>query len=138
MSNIISVHFAKNPIAGVGTCGLVAMTSASHAEGGWFDPGQVYACCKNFHVYDSKAFQHADVKYISVESHCNQIQRVLSAWKICPYVIFMLNLCTRRSVHTAPAGDFGLVVKAAGFDPTGGRRPREFYHTTFLGISLNE
>ena len=29
------------------TCGLVAMTSASHAEGRQFDPGQVYAsCCK--------------------------------------------------------------------------------------------
>ena len=26
-----------------GTCGLVAMTSASHAEGRQFDPGQVYA-----------------------------------------------------------------------------------------------
>ena len=26
----------------VGTCGLVAMTSASHAEGRQFDPGQVY------------------------------------------------------------------------------------------------
>ena len=25
-----------------GTCGLVAMTSASHAEGRQFDPGQVY------------------------------------------------------------------------------------------------
>ena len=25
------------------TCGLVAMTSASHAEGRQFDPGQVYA-----------------------------------------------------------------------------------------------
>ena len=25
-----------------GTCGLVAMTSASHAEGRHFDPGQVY------------------------------------------------------------------------------------------------
>ena len=24
------------------TCGLVAMTSASHAEGRQFDPGQVY------------------------------------------------------------------------------------------------
>ena len=28
-----------------GTCGLVAMTSASHAEGRQFDPGQVYALC---------------------------------------------------------------------------------------------
>ena len=26
----------------IGTCGLVAMTSASHAEGRQFDPGQVY------------------------------------------------------------------------------------------------
>ena len=26
------------------TCGLVAMTSASHAEGHQFDPGQVYPC----------------------------------------------------------------------------------------------
>ena len=26
------------------TCGLVAMTSASHAEGRQFDPGQVYVC----------------------------------------------------------------------------------------------
>ena len=26
-----------------GTCGLVAMTSASHAEGHQFDPGQVYS-----------------------------------------------------------------------------------------------
>ena len=37
-----------------GTCGLVAMTSASHAEGRQFDPGQVYCraiamcdgCCR--------------------------------------------------------------------------------------------
>ena len=28
---------------GQSTCGLVAMTSASHAEGRQFDPGQVYA-----------------------------------------------------------------------------------------------
>ena len=27
------------------TCGLVAMTSAQHAEGRQFDPGQVYAHC---------------------------------------------------------------------------------------------
>ena len=27
------------------TCGLVAMTSASHAEGRQFDPGQVYELC---------------------------------------------------------------------------------------------
>ena len=26
------------------TCGLVAMTSAQHAEGRQFDPGQVYVC----------------------------------------------------------------------------------------------
>ena len=26
----------------ISTCGLVAMTSASHAEGRQFDPGQVY------------------------------------------------------------------------------------------------
>ena len=35
-----------------GTCGLVAMTSASHAEGRQFDPGQVYSC--------SRALQHND------------------------------------------------------------------------------
>ena len=29
-----------------GTCGLVAMTSASHAEGRQFDPGQVYSCTR--------------------------------------------------------------------------------------------
>ena len=28
----------------ISTCGLVAMTSASHAEGRQFDPGQVYVC----------------------------------------------------------------------------------------------
>ena len=29
------------------TCGLVAMTSASHAEGCQFDPGQVYWTCQS-------------------------------------------------------------------------------------------
>ena len=29
------------------TCGLVAMTSASHAEGRQFDPGQVYWTCQS-------------------------------------------------------------------------------------------
>ena len=33
----------KHPALDTGTCGLVAMTSASHAEGRQFDPGQVYA-----------------------------------------------------------------------------------------------
>jgi hypothetical protein len=31
------------------TCGLVAMTSASHAEGRQFDPGQVYLCSHTSH-----------------------------------------------------------------------------------------
>ena len=31
------------------TCGLVAMTSASHAEGRQFDPGQVYFCIRALH-----------------------------------------------------------------------------------------
>ena len=37
------------------TCGLVAMTSASHAEGRQLDPGQVYECCHiwNCSVMDS-------------------------------------------------------------------------------------
>ena len=34
-----------------GTCGLVAMTSAQHAEGRQFDPGQVYFGCKHFCLF---------------------------------------------------------------------------------------
>ena len=33
----------KHPVLDTSTCGLAAMTSASHAEGRQFDPGQVYA-----------------------------------------------------------------------------------------------
>ena len=38
----LAEYVAWLPLA-QGTCGLVAMTSASHAEGHQFDPGQVYA-----------------------------------------------------------------------------------------------
>ena len=34
-----------------GTCGLVAMTSASHAEGRQFDPGQVYLKLPHFRYH---------------------------------------------------------------------------------------
>ena len=37
-----------------GTCGLVAMTSASHAEGRQFDPGQVYLNLSNWPSPDCK------------------------------------------------------------------------------------
>ena len=35
-------RIAHQPASHNGTCGLVAMTSAAHAEGRQFDPGQVY------------------------------------------------------------------------------------------------
>ena len=41
------------------TCGLVAMTSASHAEGRQFDPGQVYSrdrCAKELHTLLNKCY----------------------------------------------------------------------------------
>ena len=34
------------------TCGLVAMTSASHAEGRQFDPGQVYVVASSLSMSD--------------------------------------------------------------------------------------
>ena len=41
-----SVLFIQSWLAAyLSTCGLVAMTSASHAEGRQFDPGQVYCFC---------------------------------------------------------------------------------------------
>ena len=39
-----------------GTCGLVAMTSASHAEGRQFDPGQVYFCIRALHRNDAQGW----------------------------------------------------------------------------------
>ena len=39
-----------------GTCGLVAMTSASHAEGRQFDPGQVYSYVSVLLLADSPSF----------------------------------------------------------------------------------
>ena len=39
---VLSLCALKHAIPN-GTCGLVAMTSASHAEGRQFDPGQVYS-----------------------------------------------------------------------------------------------
>ena len=43
------------------TCGLVAMTSASHAEGRQFDPGQVYFHFPFLHAVLGKSisFMHA-------------------------------------------------------------------------------
>ena len=47
-------HFSHMPAARTSatcTCGLVAMTSASHAEGRQFDPGQVYL---QWHLHDCR------------------------------------------------------------------------------------
>ena len=41
-SMLVSPGPSASATKGRSTCGLVAMTSASHAEGGQFDPGQVY------------------------------------------------------------------------------------------------
>ena len=48
------------------TCGLVAMTSASHAEGRQFDPGQVYLC----------AVAAALVEYTPGQDRTGDLQRV--------------------------------------------------------------
>ena len=50
----------------IGTCGLVAMTSASHAEGRQFDPGQVYLCVN----------ATARVQYTPGQDRTGDLQRV--------------------------------------------------------------
>ena len=58
-----------------GTCGLVAMTSASHAEGRQFDPGQVYTYLSNVaverpHRQRITQLRLGDVRHFSAPSAC--------------------------------------------------------------------
>ena len=57
------------------TCGLVAMTSASHAEGRQFDPGQVYAYLSDVaverrHRQRITQLRLGDVRQFSARSAC--------------------------------------------------------------------
>ena len=83
-----------------GTCGLVAMTSASHAEGRQFDPGQVYcfhcaldqfvcenyismihACIINIMVQSGDSSQHEQAFTNSIQYHISWAETVLTfAW----------------------------------------------------------
>ena len=60
-----------------GTCGLVAMTSASHAEGRQFDPGQVYCFCTRV------CKQESDKKVIVAGAHTTNTTRCLLPLASC-------------------------------------------------------
>ena len=58
-SSIAILYEQNKVLACMSTCGLVAMTSASHAEGRQFDPGQVYSrdrCAKELHTLLNKCY----------------------------------------------------------------------------------
>ena len=52
-----------------GTCGLVAMTSAPHAEGRQFDPGQVYSCLCAHQQIGTHVWPHTQCNTLVVLAH---------------------------------------------------------------------
>ena len=62
-SMLVSPGWSASATNGRSTCGLVAMTSASHAEGRQFDPGQVYDfSCLQRHAASWLATEETNVR----------------------------------------------------------------------------
>ena len=66
------------------TCGLVAMTSASHAEGRQFDPGQVYVLncvqLQRWRLRRRHAFSEASIGFLRCGVRC--VMRVRGALRV--------------------------------------------------------
>ena len=75
------------------TCGLVAMTSASHAEGRQFDPGQVYI------IY---------IRYVI--AHSLHWHFFFSSLSISLYFSFSLDVCTVVGFDACLLICMGLIV----------------------------
>ena len=83
-----------------GTCGLVAMTSAQHAEGRQFDPGQVYFGCK--YVFLQRGPQCVHI-FLSLHRVKNQRQETPRLRPLNSVTVAILAQGTHWAVATSQA-----------------------------------
>ena len=91
------------------TCGLVAMTSASHAEGRQFDPGQVYRFVKPLMKASFHEVQHCHSQFLSPsklakvnEKTCSEREKSsdsnVDVVQVCPSATTSLTADCKRQI----------------------------------------